>query len=206
MLHTELFTEWLANNGGADNALPALFSQVPDIVTGTETTKFSDAFILNFCDREIGFETEALFALKFEGRAKLVLPPYISKLKTLSGLSVETATDKEEITHSGTDRTNESLDRTTTSKNLTTGYNLPDAGATGTDPIPPYASEQTQSDGTVSESGSPSSSTTYGQKVTTTKSLSKPDTLTLIERLEEKEYNVWQEIFKKFDSLFMGVI
>ena len=83
MIHTELFTQYIANNGGAEQALPSLFDKVPNITIDDEVTTFKDAFILNFCEREIGFETEELFALKLESRAKLVLPFYISKLKQL---------------------------------------------------------------------------------------------------------------------------
>ena len=111
MLHTELFTQYIANNGGADSALPSLFDKIPSITIVDEVTKFKDAFVLNFCDREIGFETEALFALKLEGRAKLVIPRYVHKLEELSKLDYinakrsETETRKviAKITDSGTD-------------------------------------------------------------------------------------------------------
>ena len=111
MLHTELFTQYIANNGGADSALPSLFDKIPSITIDDETTTFKDAFVLNFCDREIGFETEALFALKLEGRAKLVIPRYVHKLDELSKLDyinakrTETETRKviAKITDSGTD-------------------------------------------------------------------------------------------------------
>ena len=86
MIHTELFTQYIANNGGAEQALPSLFDNVPNITIDDEVTTFKDAFILNFCDREIGFETEELFALKLESRAELVLPFYINKLKQLAGI------------------------------------------------------------------------------------------------------------------------
>ena len=111
MLHTELFTQYIANNGGADSALPSLFDKIPSITIDDETTTFKDAFVLNFCDREIGFETEALFALKLEGRAKVVIPRYVHKLDELSKLDyinakrTETETRKviAKITDSGTD-------------------------------------------------------------------------------------------------------
>ena len=110
-MRTELFTQYIANNGGADAALPSLFDKIPSITIDDETTKFKDAFVLNFSDREIGFETEALFALKLEGRAKLVIPRYVNKLKELSQLDyinakrTETETRKvtAKITDSGTD-------------------------------------------------------------------------------------------------------
>ena len=117
MLHTELFTQYIANNGGADAALPSLFDKIPSITIDDETTTFKDAFVLNFCDREIGFETEALFALKLEGRAKLVIPRYVHKLEELSKLDyinakrseIETRKVIARITESGTD----SVTRTT---------------------------------------------------------------------------------------------
>ena len=110
-MRTELFTQYIANNGGADSALPSLFDKIPSITIDDEVTKFKDAFVLNFCDREIGFETEALFALKLEGRAKLVIPRYVHKLEELSKLDyinakrTETETRKviAKITDGGTD-------------------------------------------------------------------------------------------------------
>lgn len=206
MLHTELFTEWITNNGGAENALPALFAQVPDITAGTETIKFSDTFILHFCDKEIGFETEALFALKLEARARLILPPFIEKINTLSKISIDTAGEKEEIVHSGTDKTTENVNRTTTTENLSTNYNLPDSGATDEEPIPPYASDQNKNRGTITESGTPSNTTTYGKKITTSRTSSKLDTHTLIDQIQRDMFNMWEEIFKRFDCLFMGVV
>ena len=111
MLHTELLTQYIANNGGADSALPSLFDKIPSITIDDEVTTFKDAFVLNFCDREIGFETEALFALKLEGRAKLVIPRYVRKLEELAKLDYinaqrtekETRTSKSKSTDSGTD-------------------------------------------------------------------------------------------------------
>ncbi|MDD7165829.1 MAG: hypothetical protein PUI31_04060 [Clostridia bacterium] len=206
MLHTELFTEWIANNGGAENALPALFAQVPDITSGTETIKFSDTFILHFCDKEIGFETEELFALKLEARARLILPPFIDKINTLAKISIDTAGEKEEITHSGTDTFTENLNRTTATENLSTNYNLPDSGATGETPVPSYASEQNKNSGTITESGTPSNTTTYGKKITTSRTPSKFDTVSLIDKIQNDMFNMWEEIFKRFDCLFMGVV
>lgn len=206
MLHTELFTEWIANNGGAENALPALFAQVPDITSGTETIKFSDTFILHFCDKEIGFETEELFALKLEARARLILPPFIDKINTLAKISIDTAGEKEEITHSGTDTFTENLNRTTATENLSTNYNLPDIGATGETPVPSYASEQNKNSGTITESGTPSNTTTYGKKITTSRTPSKFDTVSLIDKIQNDMFNMWEEIFKRFDCLFMGVV
>ena len=121
-MRTELFTQYIANNGGADSALPSLFDKIPSITIDDEVTKFKDAFVLNFCDREIGFETEALFALKLEGRAKLVIPRYVHKLEELSKLDYinaqrsETETRKviAKITDGGTDTVTRTTSGTST--------------------------------------------------------------------------------------------
>ena len=121
-MRTELFTQYIENNGGADSALPSLFDKIPSITIDDEVTKFKDAFVLNFCDREIGFETEALFALKLEGRAKLVIPRYVHKLEELSKLDYinaqrsETETRKviAKITDGGTDTVTRTTSGTST--------------------------------------------------------------------------------------------
>ena len=121
-MRTELFTQYIANNGGADAALPSLFNKIPSITIDDETTTFKDAFVLNFSDREIGFETEALFALKLEGRAKLVIPRYVNKLKELSQLDyigakrTETETRRviAKITDGGTDTVTRTTSGTST--------------------------------------------------------------------------------------------
>lgn len=114
MIHTELFTQYIANNGGAEKALPSLFDKVPNIVTDSEVTTFKDAFVLNFCDREIGFETEQLFALKLESRAKLVLPRYINKLVTLGDIDYLNAHRSETETRNGSGSVTDSGNDTTT--------------------------------------------------------------------------------------------
>ena len=121
-MRTELFTQYIENNGGADAALPSLFDKIPSITIDEETTTFKDAFVLNFSDREIGFETEALFALKLEGRAKLVIPRYVHKLEELSKLDYinakrsETETRKviAKITDGGTDTVTRTTSGTST--------------------------------------------------------------------------------------------
>ena len=121
-MRTELFTQYIENNGGADSALPSLFKKIPSITTDGEVTTFQDAFVLNFSDREIGFETEALFALKLEGRAKLVIPRYVHKLEELSKLDYinaqrsETETRKviAKITDGGTDTVTRTTSGTST--------------------------------------------------------------------------------------------
>ena len=66
--YTELFSEYLEEG----YALPSSFA----LIDG-----FEDLFKLHFCDKEIGFETEALFAVKLEERARIYLPIFAEKIQ-----------------------------------------------------------------------------------------------------------------------------
>lgn len=124
-MRTELFTQYIENNGGADVALPSLFDKIPSITINDETTTFKDAFVLNFSDREIGFETEALFALKLEGRAKLVIPRYVHKLEELAQLDYigaqRTETETRKVTTKITDGGTDTVTRTTSGTSTDSG-------------------------------------------------------------------------------------
>lgn len=260
MLHTELFTTYIANNGGADSALPSLFKKVPNITNGDEVTTFQDSFVLNFCDREIGFETEALFALKLEGRAKLVLPRYINKLETLAKIDYlsaertesETRTSTAKTKDSGTDKvTREGSGSTTDSgtdkvahetsgsttdsgKDTVTRFNgenplINTTAVFNTNAISAQEQATTEYGKTSTAKGSGSDSTTYGKstKITdsgtdstvygkvTDNTLSDnvtrkythdaTEAYALYEKVLNERLNIWSEIFKEFDSLFMAI-
>lgn len=228
MIHTELLTQYIANNGGAENALPSLFDKVPNIVTDGEVTTFKDAFILNFCDREIGFETEELFALKLEARAKLVLPFYINKLKQLASIDYINAKRTESETRTTTGSAQDSGSDTVSRESA---GNVTDSGKDtntrfkGENPLidttltfnaKAVTEQETAETGygkTTTSSGSGSDVTAYGKKTDTTGSENVSREYTdsgieardLYERVLNDTINVWNEIFKKFDSLFMQV-
>ena len=196
MKYTELFTEYIANNGGAENALPSLFDKVPNLTTDGEVTTFKDAFILNFCDREIGFETEELFALKLESRAKLVLPFYINKLKQLSGIDYINAKRTESETRAITGNITDSGKDTNTRFK---GENpLIDTDLTFNAKA---VSEQEKNDVDYGKN----TNTTGSENVTREFTDSGIEARDLYERVLKDTMNVWNEIFKKFDSLFMQV-
>lgn len=196
MKYTELFTEYIANNGGAQNALPSLFDKVPNLTTDGEVTTFKDAFILNFCDREIGFETEELFALKLESRAKLVLPFYINKLKQLSGIDYINAKRTESETRAITG-------------NITDGGKDTNTRFKGENPL--IDTDLTFNAKAVSEQEKnevgygKNTNTTGNENVTREFTDSGIEARDLYERVLKDTMNVWNEIFKKFDSLFMQV-
>lgn len=228
MLHTELFTQYIANNGGAESALPSLFDKIPSIVIDDETTTFKDAFVLNFCDREIGFETEALFALKLEGRAKLIIPRYVRKLEELAKLDYinaqrtekETRTSTSKTTDGGTDTMTHETSGTTTDGGTDTNKRFK-----GENPIidttldfnAKAVSEQEQNatnyGKTNTTSGSGTDMNKYGKTTdnTATDTVSREYTNDNIEvrelydRVLDDTVNIWNEIFDEFDSLFMQV-
>lgn len=74
--YTELFSEYIQAGG----QYPAAFKNVQ--VNGDN---LSDLFMTRYGDREIGFETPALFALKFEGLAAELIPELESGLQAHSG-------------------------------------------------------------------------------------------------------------------------
>ncbi len=196
MIHTELFTQYIANNGGAGNALPSLFDKVPNITIDDEVTTFKDAFILNFCDREIGFETEELFALKLESRAKLVLPFYISKLKQLASIDYINAKRAESETRTSTG-------------NITDGGKDTNTRFKGENPLIDTTltfNAKAVTEQETNEIGyGKNTNTTGSENVTREYTDSGIEARDLYERVLNDTMNVWNEIFKKFESLFMQV-
>lgn len=194
--HTEFFTEYIANNGGAENALPTLFDKVPSITIDDEVTTFKDAFILNFCDREIGFETEELFALKLESRAKLVLPFYINKLNQLASIDYINA------------KRTESEKRTSTG-NITDGGKDTNTRFKGENPLIDTTltfNAKAVSEQETNEIGyGKNTNTTGSENVTIEYTDGDIEERNLYERVLNDTMNVWNEIFKKFESLFMQV-
>ena len=77
-LYTELLSEYLENGG----ELPTVFDEIDG---------FEDLFTGHFCDHEIGFETEALFAVKLETKANLVVPVYKDRIDKLEALKEQFA-------------------------------------------------------------------------------------------------------------------
>ena len=66
-----LFAEYLERGG----ACPASFSEIQG---------FEDLFKKHYCDKEIGYETEALFFMKLDEKADLFILPYKDKIARLA--------------------------------------------------------------------------------------------------------------------------
>lgn len=65
--YTMLLAEYLQKGG----QLPASFG----LIQG-----FEDLFVGTYCDHEIGFETDALFSIKLETKANLIMQEYADKI------------------------------------------------------------------------------------------------------------------------------
>lgn len=65
--YTMLLAEYLAKGG----QLPASFA----LIEG-----FENAFIGRYCDQEIGYETDALFSIKLEAKADLIMQAYKARI------------------------------------------------------------------------------------------------------------------------------
>ena len=73
--YTELYSEYLASGGAVPTAA---FAEVSD--------DFEDLFTAYYCDREIGVETEELFAIKLNLRAAMVCPLYKARIAAYDGV------------------------------------------------------------------------------------------------------------------------
>ena len=73
--YTELYSEYLASGGAVPTAA---FAEVSD--------DFEDLFTAYYCDREIGVETEELFAIKLNLRASMVCPLYKARIAAYDGV------------------------------------------------------------------------------------------------------------------------
>lgn len=82
--YTETLQEYLE-----DNELPEEFGEIEG---------FEDLFKAHFIDKEIGFETEDLFAIKLSGRAGVVIPSYKERIASINSYLTKIANPTKEIT------------------------------------------------------------------------------------------------------------
>ena len=73
--YTELYSEYLASGGA-----------VPTVAFAEVSDDFEDLFTAYYCDREIGVETEELFAIKLNLRAAMVCPLYKARIAAYDGV------------------------------------------------------------------------------------------------------------------------
>ena len=166
--YTETLREYL-NNG---NELPESFGLIAR--TGYD---FNTLFYEYYADREIGFETEELFALKVKKIADLYIPEYVKIIENYNSVieALKAKTKKaESLTENG--------------KITTRQFDLPIAGeTTGINPSGIGETEPTNN------------------KTTTTNEESADELTRKIDWLLGQEKNAIEQLLEKFERCFMQV-
>ena len=166
--YTETLREYI-NHG---NELPESFNLITQ--TGYD---FNTIFYEHFADREIGFETEELFALKVKKVADLYIPDYVKIIENY-----------ESIIEALKAKTKKSETITENEKITTRQFDLPVAGVT---------------DG-INPSGIGETDPTRAK--TTTTSDESPDELTRkVDWLLGQEKNALMDLLERFERCFMQV-
>lgn len=166
--YTETLREYI-NNG---NQLPESFNLISQ--TGYD---FNTIFFEHFADREIGFETEELFALKVKKVADLYIPDYVKIIENYESIIAALKANSKK---------SESI--TENEKITTRQFDLPVAGVT---------------DG-INPSGIGETDPTRAK--TTTTSDESPDELTRkVDWLLGQEKNALMDLLERFERCFMQV-
>lgn len=174
--YTELFAEYLEGGGALPSSSFALIAG------------FEDLFKERFCGCEIGFETEALFAIKLDMKAKLVMPVYAEKIaivvEQLTGLKNNPVKMRYETraygkTHSST-------------KNDGSNTELPFDIETATPASTSHLEGSADNDA-------------HTDNLTFSEGLSVDERLRIIEAINEKAFILTEQCLEEFAPLFMGV-
>lgn len=197
MLYTELLTEYVANNGGARNAFPELFGSIHNI-------DFRTMFLLRFCNREIGFETEELFALRLEGKAREVMPLYLKKIDAIEKqIALNSSVIKTYKYGETSKRTPDLTVKNDGGEVVTDNYNNPDSGGS----LPADTSLSSESR-TTDKSGVKTTGTEQNERG------GQNEEITNIHPREQQEIinaeielkNVYTALLDEFEPLFMQVL
>lgn len=173
--YTETFAEYVANGG----VLPsASFALIPD---------FEDLFKERFCGSEIGFETETLFAIKLDLKARVIMPEYAARVAAIDKAMlkledpVKQRTEKREYgkMHSETENDGSNTD-------------LPFDADTATPSLTTHAEGSADTDAHTDD-------LTYTDYVTI------DENLRIIEQLDSDRKGIIERCLEEFKPLFMGV-
>lgn len=169
---TETYAEYLETH---DGQTPAVFSQIQG---------FDDLFVGEFCDKEIGFETETLFEIKLDNLANIVIPKYKERIDLLTtAMGHAEAPTKTRYEH--TDLTY------TQGQQVSSNTDLPINASTATPSL-------------ITNTGNREDST-ENTKDTRDSGYTPDELLRMIDYLNGKVYNVIQQCLREFDKLFMKV-
>lgn len=174
--YTETFAEYVEGGGVLPSSSFAL-------ITG-----FEDLFKERFCGCEIGFETEALFAIKLDLKAQLVMPVYADRIAIVAaqmlGVKQSPAKVRYEVRAYGQRHSENSTDGTNT--------DLPYNATTAT----PSSTSHMDGDAT---------NDAYTDNMTFTDELSIDERLRLIDALNKKAFVLVSQCLEEFSTLFMGI-
>lgn len=176
--YTELLAEYLENGG----TLPAVFEQIEG---------FTDLFTGEYIDCEIGFETDALFSIKLEQRAALVMPAYIERISEIEEAynilkdPTKTRVKSGNISRKYGERTNGRAEQPyNINANVPSAFQNP-------------AEVFTELEHTDTE--------TYNNVTDTESGYTPSEAGALIQALENQVFILKRQLLKEFDNLFMKV-
>lgn len=205
--YTELFSEYLESGG----LLPELFEDIDG---------FTDLFKARYCDNEIGAETETLFAIKLEAKARLHIPVYKQRIDELAALHLgvsgtPTKTHYEHTVVTGSDSRTGSLTSNTSdggTQNIGAQKvkvtELPNSSSalpnnvTDTDASVNSDSRTGSRTDTSSDTGSNSSDVQHTVEDT---GYSVTEAYQMISELNGKVFNVIEALLNEFRSCFMQI-
>lgn len=182
--YTELFAEWLENGG----EMPALFN---DVTVNGEP--LADIFTAYYAAREIGFETPALFELKFNALAVILINDLTAGLQAHSGALAALSDPKSTHTKSGAIQRNYGDRKRNTWEQPTTNYPAATVELTDTN------SHQ------IIKDGGGADTETYQAVTDTDKVKGVNEGIQILEALSQEAKNFLQVWLGKFEPLFMQI-
>lgn len=217
--YTELLSEYIEEGG----ELPTLF----DTIEG-----FTDLFIGEYADREIGFETPTLFTLKLNYTAALVIPPYSARIAAIKQANELLLTPNKKHVRDGnlTRSRNGEIIHTDGESVVTTvndngdgaaeitkvseqPFAVENAAPTLTQPTtvteatkPTITNTQTSNETTSTESYNNYQETESYNNITDSETgLTSPEALAVLQHIEEQTNIIMRQLLQEFDTLFMGI-
>lgn len=199
MKYTELLTEYVQSNGGAANAFPAAFDTIPDF----GGKNFKELFLLRYCAREIGFETEELFQLRLEGKADEVCPDYVRKLANYNKFTTISPEFRKTFNFGETNTRTPNL-RVKNDGGVVSvdNYNYPDSGATL-----PASNSLSSAQRTSDLSGTETTGTDKNVRGGVNEEINQlsPREMQEIANAEIEVKNIYSALLDEFEPLFMQV-
>ena len=173
--YTETFAEYVEGGG----ALPSSsFALIPD---------FEDLFKERYCGNELGFETELLFAMKLDMKARLVMPVYAARVAAIDAAMLKLQTP---------------LKQRTEKRNY--GKQHSETENDGDNTELPYDVDTAIPAATTHAEGS-ADVDAHEDNLTYTDYVTIDENLRIIEQLDSNRKGIIEKCLEEFKPLFMGV-